>query len=147
MARTASRALTWTAAPWPCAVPLPPPQGDEIAHQQRAALTVLDGWVYVAYGGLAGDCGDYIGSVVAAPAVGTGPLRSYAVPTTREAGIWAPSGGTVHNGQLFYAVGNGASTDQYDTSDSVLALTAGLTLADSFSPAEWVADNEADLDL
>jgi polyvinyl alcohol dehydrogenase (cytochrome) len=126
---------------------LPPPKGDEIAHQQRAALTVLDGWVYVAYGGLFGDCGDYIGSVVAAPTTGTGPLRSYAVPTTREAGIWAPGGGAVHNGRLFYAAGNGESTRDYDHSDSVLALTPQLTLADSFSPAQWIADNSADLDL
>ncbi len=58
--------------------PLPPPQGEEIAYQQRAALTALDGWVYVAYGGLDGDCSDYVGSVVAAPTVRTGPLRSYA---------------------------------------------------------------------
>jgi outer membrane protein assembly factor BamB len=126
---------------------LPPPKGDEIAHQQRAALTVLDGWVYVAYGGLFGDCGNYIGSVVAAPTTGTGPLRSYAVPTTREAGIWAPGGAAVRNGRLFYAVGNGESTQDYDHSDSVLALTPELTLADSFSSAQWIADNAADLDL
>jgi polyvinyl alcohol dehydrogenase (cytochrome) len=126
---------------------LPPPKGNEIAHQQRAALTVLDGWVYVAYGGLFGDCGNYIGSVVAAPTTGTGPLRSYAVPTTREAGIWAPGGAAVHNGRLYYAVGNGESTQGYDHSDSVLALTPELTLADSFSPAQWAADNAADLDL
>ncbi|MGH3765951.1 MAG: PQQ-binding-like beta-propeller repeat protein [Pseudonocardiaceae bacterium] len=126
---------------------LPPPKGDEIAHQQRSALTVLDGWVYVAYGGLFGDCGNYIGSVVAAPTTGTGPLRSYAVPTTREAGIWAPGGAVVHNGRLFYAVGNGEATQDYDHSDSVLALTPELTLADSFSPAQWAADNAADLDL
>ena len=126
---------------------LPPPQGDEIAHQQRSALTVLDGWVYVAYGGLFGDCANYIGAVVAAPTTGTGPLRSYAVPTPREGGIWAPGGGAVGNGRLFYAVGNGESTQDYDHSDSVLALTPQLTLADSFSPAQWMADNAADLDL
>ncbi|MGB9281603.1 MAG: PQQ-binding-like beta-propeller repeat protein [Pseudonocardiaceae bacterium] len=126
---------------------LPPPLGDEIATQQRAALTVLDGWVYVGYGGLFGDCGNYIGSVVAAPATGTGPLRSYAVPTTREAGIWASGGAAVHSGRLFYAVGNGESTRNYDHSDSVLALTPQLTLADSFSPATWKDDNAKDLDL
>jgi len=126
---------------------LPPPRGDEIAHQQRAALTVLDGWVYVTYGGLFGDCGNYIGSVVAAPTTGTGELRSYAVPTTREAGMWATGGGAVHNGLLYYAAGNGESTQGYDHSDSVLALTPELTLADSFSPAQWAADNAADLDL
>jgi outer membrane protein assembly factor BamB len=124
---------------------LPPPRGVELAHQQRAALTVLDGWVYVAYGGLFGDCG----SVVAAPTTGTGPLRSYAVPTPREGGIWAPGGAVVHHGRLLYAVGNGESTqDQdYDHSDSVLALTPQLTLADSFSPTRWATDNANDLDL
>ncbi|MFY9805693.1 MAG: PQQ-binding-like beta-propeller repeat protein [Pseudonocardiaceae bacterium] len=126
---------------------LPPPLGDEIATQQRAALTVLDGWVYVGYGGLFGDCGNYIGSVVAAPTTGTGPLRSYAVPTTREGAIWATGGGVVHNGQLLYAVGNGESTQDYDHSDSVLALTPQLTLVDSFSPAQWKDDNSHDLDL
>jgi outer membrane protein assembly factor BamB len=85
--------------------------------------------------------------VVAAPTTGTGPLRSYAVPTPREGGIWAPGGGAVGNGRLFYAVGNGESTQDYDHSDSVLALTPQLTLADSFSPAQWMADNAADLDL
>jgi polyvinyl alcohol dehydrogenase (cytochrome) len=126
---------------------LPPPKGDEIAHQQRAALTVLNGWVYVAYGGLFGDCGNYVGSVAAAPTTGTGPLRSYAVPTTREGAIWATGGGVVHNGRLFYTVGNGESTQDYDHSDSVLALTPELTLADSFSPALWAQDNASDLDL
>jgi len=126
---------------------LPPPRGDEVAHQQRAALTVLDGWVYVAYGGLNGDCANYIGSVVAAPTTGTGGLRSYAVPTPREGGIWAPGGAVVHHGQLLYSVGNGESTQNYDHSDSVLALTPALTLADSFSPRQWITDNENDLDL
>src|SRR5262249_4763219 len=44
-----------------------PPEGDPVAHQQRGALTVLDGRVYIPYGGLAGDCGQYIGSVVSVP--------------------------------------------------------------------------------
>jgi outer membrane protein assembly factor BamB len=126
---------------------LPPPQGEEIAHQQRAALTVLDGWVYVAYGGLFGDCGNYLGSVLAAPTTGTGPLRSYTVPTPRQGAIWAPGGAVVHHGRLLYGVGNGESTQDYDHSDSVLALSPQLTLADSFSPTQWAADNAADLDL
>src|SRR5207249_3103309 len=37
-----------------------PPKGDRIAHQQRGALTVESGRVYIGYGGLAGDCGKYI---------------------------------------------------------------------------------------
>ncbi len=124
-----------------------PPRGDRLAHQQRAALTVLDGYVYIAYGGLNGDCADYIGSVVAVPTGGTGPVHRYAVPTSREAGIWATGGATVRGSLLYYAVGNGESTSGYDGSDSVIALRPDLSLADRFSPDTWAADNRADLDL
>jgi outer membrane protein assembly factor BamB len=34
---------------------------DPSVHQQRAALTLANGRVYFAYGGLAGDCGQYVG--------------------------------------------------------------------------------------
>src|SRR5256885_2243314 len=124
-----------------------PPKGNPVAHQQRSALNLLEGRVYVAYGGLAGDCGNYIGSVVAIPTTGDGPALSYAVPTPREGGIWAPGGGIVHNGRLMYPVGNGESTSGYDTSDSVLAFDKDLHLLDSFSPAAWAEDNARDLDL
>ncbi|MGH3493347.1 MAG: PQQ-binding-like beta-propeller repeat protein [Sciscionella sp.] len=124
-----------------------PPRGKAADHQQRAALTVSQGRVYIAYGGLFGDCGDYVGSVVSVPTSGTGPARSYAVPTAKLGGIWAPAGGVVVDGKLLYAVGNGASTDRYDHSDAVLALTPALRLADSFSPARWAKDNANDLDI
>jgi outer membrane protein assembly factor BamB len=80
--------------------------------------------------------------------VGNGAVTSYAVPTSREAGIWASGGGTVQNGRLLYAVGNGESTSgDYDGSDSVLALTPTLELADRFAPSTWAQDNARDLDL
>jgi outer membrane protein assembly factor BamB len=124
-----------------------PPKGDRVAHQQRAALNLLDGRVYIAFGGLAGDCAAYIGSVIALPTTGTAPAISYAIPTTREAGIWAPGGGTLVGGTLMYAVGNGESTSGYDGSDSVIALDRDLKLVDRFSPTTWANDNANDLDL
>src|SRR2546423_1325819 len=69
------------------------PAGMETApHQQRSALTLSNGMVYIAYGGLFGDCGNYHGWVVASRTDGQGPMLSYQVPTTREGGIWAASG-------------------------------------------------------
>lgn len=125
---------------------LEPPQGDRVAHQQRAALTLLDGRVYVPYGGLAGDCGNYIGSVVSVTTAGSDPI-AYSVPTTREAGIWAPGGGVADGQRLLYSVGNGESTADYDDSDSVLALTPDLQRVDLFAPDTWADDNAQDLDL
>ncbi len=127
--------------------PAEPPRGDRVAHQQRSALTLLGDRVYIAYGGLFGDCGNYIGSVVSVPTTGHGTLASYVVPTPREGGIWAPGGAAVARGRLYYTVGNGESTTGYDGSDSVIALRSDLTLADRFVPATWADDNAGDLDL
>ncbi len=127
-------------------VPLEPPKGEKIAHQQRAALTVLGDRVYVAYGGLNGDCANYVGSVVSMTTAGTEP-RSYAVPTVRAGGIWAPAGAVVDGDRLLYAVGNGESTHSYDGSDSVIALTPQLRRVDVFAPSSWPSDNAGDLDL
>ncbi|HAH00185.1 MAG TPA: hypothetical protein DCL75_15330 [Ktedonobacter sp.] len=69
------------------------PAGIEVTpHQQRAALALSGGMVYIAYGGLDGDCGNYHGWVVASRTDGQGPLLTYQVPTPREGGIWAASG-------------------------------------------------------
>jgi hypothetical protein len=85
--------------------------------------------------------------VVGVPTTGNGPILSYAVPTTREAGIWSPAGGVVVGGRLFYPVGNGESQSGYDGSDSIIALSAELQRTDFFAPTTWVDDNAKDLDL
>src|SRR5262245_21260612 len=47
--------------------PAPEPKGESAGHQQRGALTLYAGRVYIPYGGRPGDCGQYVGSVVALP--------------------------------------------------------------------------------
>jgi len=120
------------------------------AMQERGALAVTGGRVWVPFGGQAGDCGGYKGRVVGIRLDGTGDPVSYTVPTAREAGIWTPPGPVVDSaGDLFVAVGNGESGvgDPYDHSDSVLRIGPDGRLLDSFSPTTWPTDNDADLDL
>jgi hypothetical protein len=124
-----------------------PTAGTAADAQQRSALTVAFGYVYISYGGLAGDCGNYVGSVVGVPTSGSGNQLSYGVPTARQAGIWTPGGATVYGNHLFVAVGNGTESDAYDDSDSVLALSPDLKRTDFFAPATWLQDNADDLDL
>ena len=128
---------------------IPTPDGHPRADQQRAALALDRGRVYVAFGGLAGDCGPYQGSVVGVPASGHGALVSYRVPTAREGGIWAAGGPLAGpNGTVYVAVGNGASTaPPWDFSDSVTALTPTLRRIGAFAPTTWPADNASDSDL
>src|SRR5712692_3148528 len=119
------------------------------AQQQRAALALSGGRVYIAFGGLYVDCGDYHGWVVASRTDGAGVLLTYQVPTMREGGIWAAPGPVIDaRGNLYVAVGNGAATQgNWDHSDSVLRLSPTLQLEDGFAPQSWQSDNASDSDL
>ncbi|HEY7260274.1 MAG TPA: PQQ-binding-like beta-propeller repeat protein [Trebonia sp.] len=120
-------------------------------NQQRPGLTINRGRVYAAFGGLAGDCGPYIGSVTAVATSGGGPLVSWHTPTSREGAIWGTGGPvTGPDGDLWVSVGNGATQDAkqpYDGSDSVTRLSPDLVRKDFFAPAVWADDNANDLDL
>jgi outer membrane protein assembly factor BamB len=128
---------------------IPAPDGQPRYDQQRPALTIEDGRVYVAFGGLYGDCGPYRGSVVGVPLGGSGPIISYVVPTAREGAIWGTAGPvTGPRGTLYVSAGNGSVTSaRYDGSDSVTALSPALRRTGIFAPTTWMADSEDDLDL
>ena len=103
----------------------------------------------MAFGGLAGDCGNYHGWVIGSQTDGNGPLLTYEVPTPREGGIWAPSGPAIDaTGHLFVSVGNGETTQgDWDHSDSILRLSPTLHLEDGFAPQNWQKENASDADL
>jgi outer membrane protein assembly factor BamB len=129
--------------------PIAAPDGHPRYDQQRAALTLDAGRVYVAFGGLDGDCGPYRGAIVGVPVSGRGPLVSYQVPTAREGGMWAAGGPAVGpSGTIYVSAGNGAATrPPFDGSDSVTALTPGLHRTGVFAPSTWPTDNAGDADL
>jgi polyvinyl alcohol dehydrogenase (cytochrome) len=128
---------------------VPSPDGQPYYDQQRGALALDDGYVYVVFGGFDGDCGPYIGSIVGMPADGQGPIRSYRVPTSEQGGIWAPGGPTVGpDGTIYVSAGNGAASEtSFDGSDSVTALTPALQRTGIFAPANWRQLSIKDLDL
>jgi outer membrane protein assembly factor BamB len=125
-----------------------PPLADPRALQQRAALALSQGVVYVAFGGLFGDCGSYNGWVVGARADGSGSLLTYRVNTNGRAGIWGPSGPAIDaSGDLYVSTGNGNSTNRFDFGDAVIRLSAELRVLDWFAPANWTDLNAGDTDL
>jgi hypothetical protein len=128
---------------------IPAPDGQPRYDQQRPALTIENGRVYVAFGGLYGDCGPYRGSVVGIPLSGAGPLVSYVVPTEREGAIWGTAGPvTGPDGTLYVSVGNGSVTStKFDGSDAVTALSPALKQTGIFAPSSWYHDSQNDLDL
>jgi outer membrane protein assembly factor BamB len=128
---------------------VPSPDHKPFYDQQRSALALTDGHVYVAFGGHYGDCGPYIGSVVAMPVTQHGPIWSYRVPTKKQGGIWASGGPVVGpGGTVYVSTGNGAVVSRrFDDSDSVTALTPKLRRIGVFAPTDWRTLSDDDLDL
>ena len=128
-------------------VPVDPAGSVPAVQQQRSALALTPGYVYIAYGGLAGDCGPYHGYVVAVPRAGGTPL-AYRTPSARESGLWTPMGVTVlDTGDVYAVTGNGSFSSSFDFSNTVLELSADLKLKGYFAPANWRQLDAADIDL
>jgi outer membrane protein assembly factor BamB len=123
---------------------------DPAVQNQRGALTLSRGTIFVPYGGRYGDCGDYHGRLVtvAPTASGFGKLGSYTLPTQREGGFWAPPGPVVApDGSVYLASGNSSSSSSYDYGNSVVRLTPNLRLVDSWAPTDWATLNASDSDV
>jgi hypothetical protein len=126
------------------------PNRNRFAEQERSAVLVENGRVVVSFGGLAGDCDNYVGYVTSTPVTGSGRTFHYAVPTAREAGMWAPPGPVLGaNGHVYVAAGNGAEVNgRWDKSDSVTELRQRkLRPLSVFAPSTWRQDNAEDKDL
>jgi hypothetical protein len=142
---------------YPVAIAPPAASGirfDAGAQQQRGALTLVRGVVYVPFGGYFGDCGDYHGWVIGVPAAQPNQQQSFVTPTHREGGIWATGGLAVDPaGDLYASTGNSDSQGPMDLGNSVIRLTTAPTLAysgrtaDFFAPSNFVALNATDTDL
>jgi outer membrane protein assembly factor BamB len=125
-----------------------PPGLQPAVEQQRGALALTGGRVYVPFGGLYGDCGPYKGAVVSVAADGSGEPASYVVPTSRMAGIWNPEGPAVDaNGDLWVTTGNSAGRSTFDYGNAVIKLSTSLQVQDYFAPADWPRLNAGDVDL
>ena len=124
------------------------PGSDPRVHQERSALSVSKGRVYVPYGGMAGDCGAYRGRVVSVNTEGKAKRRVFTVGVNREGGIWAPSGAAVDSkGNLFVVSGNGDNTTGFDYGNSVIRLTPKLKQTSFWRPTNAAQLNRTDTDL
>jgi hypothetical protein len=120
---------------------------DTVHQNQRGALSLVGGTLYVPYGGHIGDCGGYHGWVVGINTQNPTQRGAWATGGQGE-GIWA-SGGMASDGNGVIAVTGNATTGRTDHLDSeeVARITGVGTLADSFYPADWRTMDSRDADL
>ena len=123
---------------------------DPRVQNQRAALTLLDNTVYVAFGGHFGDCGNYHGWVIGMPLHNPSSLVSFET-RARGGGIWAPGGLSVADGRLFFATGNTFGADTWSNGEAVFRVGADLQNTESkqdyFAPSDWKMLDAQDQDL
>jgi len=142
---------------WPVEIAPPPASSLRFApgvQQQRGALALVHGTVYVPFGGYWGDCEDYHGWVVGVPVASPSRQQAFATPTHRMGGIWATGGIAADpDGYLYAATGNSSSSDAVDLGNSVVRLATSPVLRfsgssrDFFTPSNFVRLNETDTDL
>ncbi len=119
-------------------------------QNQRGALTVLGGMLYVPFGGHFGDCRDYHGWVVGVSL--QEPRRVVAWSTrARGGGIWAPGGISVAGQSLIVATGNTFGASTWKDGEAVFRLAPDLHRSsekrDFFAPPNWLALDQQDADL
>jgi polyvinyl alcohol dehydrogenase (cytochrome) len=127
------------------------PPSDPLNQLQRPGLALDQGRVLIGFGGNDGDCAQYKGFLVSAPANNIGANDIYTVPTTREGAIWAGGGAPAvdASGNVFVATGNAADGpgQPYDHGDTVEKLSPSATELDYWAPASWAQDSASDADL
>ncbi len=111
---------------------------DWTIQQQRGALGLSNGYVYVPFGGRAGDCGPYHGWVVGVPTSGSTSLTVFE-NTSTGAGMWSAGGVVIDDAthDVFVASGNAIPCAGAQMSDSIIRLSPTLGSPTFFQPNDW----------
>lgn len=119
---------------------------DAAVQNQRGALALVGGVLYVPYGGHFGDCGKYHGWLIGFPVSNPGRPTAWATAAA-GGGAWAPSGVASDGASLFMATGNTFGADTWSGGEALLRFSAGPVLADWFAPSNWKALDAGDVDI
>jgi hypothetical protein len=147
-------------AGWPVDVSTVPASGGTTfmpqPANQRSALSLVGGTVYVAYGGHVGDCGPYHGWVIGISAANPAMKGGWATGGQGE-GIWAAAGMASDGNGVFASTGNrtGGGGSTHMDSEAVVRITGLGTRADIYYPTtpmsgstpRWQAMDSADADM
>jgi outer membrane protein assembly factor BamB len=123
---------------------------DARTQNQRTALSLLDGTVYMGFGGHFGDCGDYHGWVLGFSVNDPGKVASFE-SRARGGAVWAPGGLSVVGHNIFFATGNTFGARTWSDGEAVFRLAPDLRRSDGkrdfFAPSDWRRLDADDEDL
>jgi outer membrane protein assembly factor BamB len=121
-----------------------------LVQGERSALLFFNNSLYVNYGGYAGDCGNYFGTVVQIDPNSAAITENWQTRAKRG-GIWA-QGGISGDGQFLYiTTGNTAGATTWSDGEAIIRLRPGLEHStrtrDFFTPSNWQDLDNSDKDL
>jgi hypothetical protein len=123
-----------------------------LVQEDRGALALVNGIVYVPYSGYFGDCGSYHGWVVGVqinnPSTGVGAWAT----TAAKGGIWGHSGVASDGTNMFVITGNTTGTGGvWGGGEAIIRLQAGPFWtgmpSDYWAPTNWFSLDNGDTDL
>jgi len=128
---------------------------DTTYQGQRSGLLLLNGTVYIPYGGYYGDCGVNYGWVMGLPLATPTASALFHYETPGQGGaIWSPAGIASDGTSIFAVTGNGEGnqpTWASGDSDALLRLSTSLVFSgnatDYFAFNDWQGVSAADGDL
>jgi hypothetical protein len=124
---------------------------DSLIQEERGALALVNGIVYVSYSGYVGDCQSYHGWVVGVDI--NDPMNVHAWATTAVGGgIWGHGGVASDGTNMFVVTGNTFNTGgNWMGGEAIIRLQAGPIFTgkptDYWAPLNWLDLDNTDTDL
>src|SRR5438034_903167 len=122
-----------------------------LVQEDRGALALVNGIVYVPYSGYDGDCGMYHGWVVGVDINNPSNVGAWAT-TALKGGIWGHSGVASDGTNMFVITGNTSGTNGiWGGGEAIIRLQAGPFWSgmptDYWAPTNWFSLDNADADI
>lgn len=119
-------------------------------QNQRGALAIVGGTLYVPYGGHFGDCGSYHGWMIGVPLNNPANVVAWATGA-RGGGSWGV-GGVVSDGvDVFFATGNTMGATNWSGGEAIIRFQPGPVFSgmanDYWAPTDWMNLDAGDNDI
>ena len=124
---------------------------DSSVQEDRGALALVGGRVYVAYSAYVGDCGNYHGWVVGVDISNPSNVMAWAT-TAIGGGIWGHGGVASDGTNMFVVTGNTFNTaGNWMGGEAIIRLQAGPVWTgqptDYWAPTNWLSLDNSDTDV
>jgi hypothetical protein len=121
---------------------------DSLIQEERGALALVNGRVYVSYSGYVGDCQNYHGWVVGVDI--NDPINGVQAWATTAVGggVWGHGGVASDGTNMFVVTGNTFNTGgNWMGGEAIIRFQTGPVFSDFWAPTNWFSLDGSDTDL